>query len=86
MAEASFFACHVILPEVFDNEGIYGMLVSFGVLIVLYTTVLLGKKNASYFSSVVFLSIVVNHIRDTNPLIFVVNRVLDTMNGWCRPV
>lgn len=72
---------HVILSEVFVNEGIYGMLVSFGVLIVLYTTVLLGKKNASYFSSVVFLSIVVNHIRDTNPLTFVANRVLDTMIG-----
>lgn len=47
---------------------------------ILYTTVLL-KKNASYFSTVVFLSIVVNHIGDQNPLLFVFNRVLDTMIG-----
>ena len=48
---------------------------------ILYTTVLLKKKNASYFSTVVFLSIVVNHIGDQNPLLFVFNRVLDTMIG-----
>lgn len=48
---------------------------------VLYTTVLLGNKNASYFSCVVFLSITVNHLTDENPYLFVYNRVMDTLIG-----
>lgn len=48
---------------------------------IIYTTVVLNKKNASYFSCVVFLSIVVNHANDIDPYIFVINRVLDTMIG-----
>lgn len=49
--------------------------------IILYTTVLLKKKQASYFSCVVFLSIAVNHAKDLNPCLFVFNRCLDTMIG-----
>lgn len=48
---------------------------------VIYTTVLLDKKNASYFSCVVFLSITVIHMTDSNPFLFVLNRVLDTFIG-----
>lgn len=49
--------------------------------LILYTTVLLQKKKASYFSCVVFLSIVVNHGTDLNPYLFVWNRFLDTVIG-----
>lgn len=55
--------------------------VSVFVLLVLYTSVIFKKKQASYFSCVVFLSIVVNHIGDINPYMFVFNRFLDTMIG-----
>lgn len=48
---------------------------------VLYTTVLLDNKNASYFSCVVFLSITVIHMTDDNPYLFVYNRVMDTLIG-----
>ncbi|MDY3792568.1 MAG: HAD hydrolase family protein [Oscillospiraceae bacterium] len=48
---------------------------------VIYTTVVLDKKNASYFSCVVFLSITVIHMTDSNPFLFVLNRVLDTFIG-----
>ena len=48
---------------------------------VLYTTVLIKKKNASYFACVVYLSVVVLHIQDENPYLFVFNRVLDTLVG-----
>lgn len=51
------------------------------IILVLYTTVLLRQNKASYFSCVVFLSIVINHIGDANPYIFVLNRFLDTMIG-----
>ncbi len=48
---------------------------------IIYTTVLLDKKNASFFSCVVFLSITITHSFDTNPFVFVLNRVLDTFIG-----
>ena len=57
------------------------IMVSLFLVFVLYTTVVLNKKQASYFSCVVFLSIVVNHISDVAPYFFVWNRFLDTMIG-----
>lgn len=63
------------------SEFAYDMLVSFTILVVLYTSILIRKKQSSYFSCVVFLSIVVNHITDQNPYLFVWNRFLDTMIG-----
>ncbi|MGN0160308.1 MAG: HAD hydrolase family protein [Lachnospiraceae bacterium] len=58
-----------------------GLSMSFFIVIILYATVLMKKKQASYFSCVVFLSIVVNHASDSNPYLFVWNRFLDTMIG-----
>ncbi|MGN0495679.1 MAG: HAD hydrolase family protein [Lachnospiraceae bacterium] len=64
------------------NPGwVEGIFVPFMIVVVLYTTVLLKTRQASYFSCVVFLSIVVNHIGDLNPYLFVWNRFLDTMIG-----
>lgn len=51
------------------------------VIPVLYTTVLLKKQSTAFFSCVVFLSIAVNHLTDPNSLIFVFNRVTDTLTG-----
>lgn len=48
---------------------------------ILYTTVLLNKRNASYFSCVVFLTIAINHSFDESPYLFAFNRVLDTLIG-----
>lgn len=48
---------------------------------ILYTTVLLNRRNASYFSCVVFLTIAINHGFDENPYLFVFNRILDTLIG-----
>lgn len=56
-------------------------LISIFIIPVIYTTVICNKKNASYFSCVVFLSISIVHITDTNPYLFVMNRLIDTMIG-----
>ena len=48
---------------------------------ILYTTVLLDKRNASYFSCVVFLTIAISHSFDEHPYLFAFNRVLDTLIG-----
>lgn len=60
---------------------IYFVLISLFILVNLYICNVFGIKNAAYFSCVVFLSIVVNHIGDENPYLFVWNRFLDTMIG-----
>lgn len=57
------------------------MISSFMIIPIIYTTLLIKKKNASYFACVVFLSIVVNHYTDANPYLFVFNRILDTLIG-----
>ncbi len=48
---------------------------------VIYTTVVMDKRNASFFSCVVFLSIALTHSFDENPYLFVLNRVVDTFIG-----
>lgn len=81
----AFFGLIMILVEFYllplDNELIRYILISILIIPVIYTTVIINKKNASYFSCVVYLSIVVNHLTDTNPYLFVINRILDTMIG-----
>lgn len=62
-------------------EWVEALVISIAIVLVLYTTVVLKKQQSSYFSCVVFLSIVVNHVSDGNPYLFVWNRFLDTMIG-----
>ena len=57
------------------------LLASIIIIPVIYSTVLLNKRNASFFSCVVFLSIALTHSFDEDPYIFVFNRVLDTFIG-----
>ena len=57
------------------------LLASAVIIPVIYLTVLLNKRNAAFFSCVVFLSIALTHSFDDDPYIFVLNRVLDTFIG-----
>ena len=57
------------------------LVVALIIIPVIYTTVLIKRPNASYFSCVVYLSITVIHMTDENPFMFVLNRVLDTFIG-----
>ena len=68
------------LPDVGDGILHY-LLVSVTLIPIIYSTVVIQQKKASYFSCVVFLSIVVNHLMDENPYVFVLNRTLDTLIG-----
>lgn len=67
--------------EQLGNEIVYYVLVAIVIIPIILVTVMMHHQNASYFSCVVFLSIVVNHVGDDNPYLFVLNRVLDTMIG-----
>ena len=57
------------------------LLASVMIIPVIYTTVVMNKRNASFFSCVVFLSIALTHSFDEDPYLFVLNRVLDTFIG-----
>lgn len=84
-AIGALFGLLVILLEVHGismGDGIWHYsMIGASIIPIIYVTVLLKKKNASYFACVVYLSIVVNHIGDTNPFLFVADRSLDTMIG-----
>ncbi len=68
------------IPGIGDSFLHYAI-ISFVLIPIIYTTVVIDQKKASYFSCVVFLSIVVNHLMDENPYLFVLNRSLDTLIG-----
>ena len=57
------------------------LLASVIIIPVIYVTVILDKRDASFFSCVVFLSIALTHSFDDDPYVFVLNRVLDTFIG-----
>ncbi|MFI3238355.1 MAG: HAD hydrolase family protein [Lachnospiraceae bacterium] len=63
------------------NEFHHFLLVSFMIIPLMYTAVIFKYAEVSYFSAVVFLSISINHIGDEVPIIFVLNRVIDTLIG-----
>ncbi|MBQ9663677.1 MAG: HAD hydrolase family protein [Oscillospiraceae bacterium] len=63
------------------EEMLHYLIISLITAVVLYSTVLLDLKDASYFSAVVFLSITINHIGDVNPYRFVYHRTMDTLIG-----
>lgn len=57
------------------------LIISLMIIPVIYAAVFFHKKDASFFSCVVFLSITVLHIEDINPFFFVWERFTDTMIG-----
>ena len=63
------------------NSFLLSLIVSAMIIAVMYTVVSLGKRNVAYFSCVVYLSIVMIHIGDAKPILFVADRVIDTLIG-----
>lgn len=81
----AFWGCIVLVMNTYILKDIpilwKYIFISASVIPVIYTAVLLKKQEVSFFSGVVFLSITVNHLSDSNPYLFVFNRVLDTLIG-----
>jgi hydroxymethylpyrimidine pyrophosphatase-like HAD family hydrolase len=67
------------IPEAMP--GLRYLLVSVAIIPLIYTTILLEQKTASYISCVVFLSVAVNHGSDVVPYAFALNRIIDTLIG-----
>lgn len=48
---------------------------------VLYSTVLIRIPERAYFSTIVFLGIIMNHATDADPSVYIINRLIDTVIG-----
>lgn len=70
-----------LISDGMPDYGVHVLLIGLFAGLVLYFTVLLKISDAAYFSTVVMLSITVNHIGDANPYLFVLHRVVDTLIG-----
>ena len=83
----AFWGLIIIMLQLHIGHGIFlntltgYLLTAFFTGVVLYSTVVLGCKNSAYFSCVVFLSITITHITDEQPILFVINRMTDTLIG-----
>lgn len=80
---AAYGLAVLLVIRCFENVNVMAVycVCSLMIIPIIYTTVLLDKKNASFFSCVVFLSITITHSFDSDPYIFVLNRILDTLIG-----
>lgn len=80
---AGFGLVFLLVERLFAEPQTAAVFLCASVMIIpiIYVTVLLNKRNASFFSCVVFLSITITHSFDANPYLFVMNRVLDTFIG-----
>lgn len=81
----AFYGLITILADMYfiqeTNQFEYFILVSIMIIPLMYTSVACKKAGVTYFSCVVFLSIVIIHIDDANPILFVVDRLIDTAIG-----
>ncbi len=81
----AFYGLITILIDMYyiqqANQLQYYLLVSLMIIPVMYTSVAWKKADVTYFCCVVFLSITITHIGDANPILFVMNRIVDTFIG-----
>lgn len=80
---AAFGLAFLLIERMFSepNTAAVYFFASAAIIPIIYLTVLLNKRNASFFSCVVFLSITITHSFDAEPYLFVLNRVIDTFIG-----
>ena len=79
-AIGAIFGLLIILIPM-ERDIYYYALCSLTIVFVLYTTVLLKKKNASFFLCSVFLTVVINNIAGIDPYLYPFNRFIDTIIG-----
>lgn len=76
----------LLLASLLTGGGIpddwpYYLLVGLFAGVVLYSTVVFNLRDVSYFSTVVFLTVTINHVADESPWLYCFHRTLDTMIG-----
>jgi uncharacterized membrane protein YgaE (UPF0421/DUF939 family) len=74
----------IVAVDYFDIKlfnFIYYLILSLFLIPIIYTNVYFKTANSTYISCVVFLSITVSHIGDASPMLFALNRIIDTLIG-----
>lgn len=59
----------------------YYLILALLMIPIIYTNVYFKVQSSTYISCVVFLSITVSHGKDVAPMLFALNRVIDTFIG-----
>lgn len=81
----AIYGCLLLLAELhfWGNPPLvlHYFLVSLTVIFVIYTTVLLKQKSASYIACVAFLSVTITTTVEISPFLFAFDRVVDTLIG-----
>lgn len=62
-------------------EWIRYLVISIIVIVLIYFTVAIKQPSTAYLSCVVFMSVAVSHVNDSNVSAFALNRILDTLIG-----
>ncbi len=63
------------------STALHYTLVPSMLVLVLYSTVLMGVQEMAYLAGVVYLVITINHVEDAAPYVFAFNRLFDTIIG-----
>ncbi len=73
----------VLLYNIFHvtNQWVEAIVIAVMIIPVLYISVVVHKKNASFFACTVFLGLVVMDMGDVSPMVFVFQRLADTVIG-----
>ena len=59
----------------------YALFVSLGIAVCIYSAVVLGHGDSAYFTAVVYLCIVMVHLDNENPYLYVAQRISETLLG-----
>ena len=72
---------HAIIGEPHGQFIWHCLFVTLGIAVALYSSVVLGHGDAAYFTAVVYLSIVMVHLENENPFLYVLERFVETLVG-----
>ena len=72
---------HTLTGYEHSNFFIYGLFISLGIAVSIYSSVVLGHGDAAYFTAVVYLCIVMVHMDDRNSIMYVTERLVETLAG-----
>lgn len=79
---AGMLMLYVFQNYLFDeSDFIRFTLISFMIIPLIYTTVLIKQTGSAYLTCVVFMCVTVSHAGDASPFVFAINRMIDTLIG-----
>ena len=72
---------HSLVPDPHEQALLHCLFVTLGIAMALYSSVVMGHGDAAYFTAVVYLCIIMVHMENENSLLYVLQRLLETLAG-----